>query len=95
MPATLEDLIDAAMAKQPTTFSDAYADILGAKAAEKVADMKIQMAQNMYGGEDESPEDVEYSDDDEGDVDSDEEEFEFDDEDLEAELEGLDTDEDS
>lgn len=92
--ADIDDLINFSMNQQPTKFASTFDEIMGQKAIAAIDDMKISVAQNMFGAEeDESNEDEDFEIDDEDldlddedfeDVEWDEEEIEINDEDLEG-----------
>lgn len=104
MPTTA-DLINFAFEKQPTSFSDAFNEIIGQKATDAIAALKVDVANSMFADEDEETVDVpevEQSEDDastevEADEETDsEEEIDWDnlpadlgDEELDAELADL------
>ena len=104
MPTTA-DLINFAFEKQPTSFSDAFNEIIGQKATDAIAALKVDVAKSMFASEDEETVDVpevEQSEDDastevEADEETDsEEEIDWDnlpadlgDEELDAELADL------
>ena len=79
MPTT-EDLIDLALAQQPTSFAAALNDVLSMKAAAAVEELRPEVAAGMFADEEE-PEDEEYEDGEEDDEDELELDDDFEDED--------------
>ena len=78
----IDDLIDFANAQQPTKFATTFDDLMKEKAAAALEDMKVSIAQAMYGSED-SSEDEDETEDDDDDIDDDDDlDFDLDDEDL-------------
>lgn len=57
MPTTA-DLINFAFEKQPTSFSDAFNEIIGQKASDAIAALKVDVANSMFADEDEETVDV-------------------------------------
>lgn len=63
--STTADLIYHAFEQQPTKFSDVFSDIIDQKAIERIDALKIEVAQSMYGDDEDDvqepsePEDVE------------------------------------
>jgi hypothetical protein len=92
------DLLGFAIDKNPTDFASAVDDILRSKAAIALENKKTELAQSVYGS-DEDPDEVDFETDDfdlEDDTEFDEEDFDIDLEDLDLEdldLEDLDGDE--
>lgn len=95
--ADIDDLINFSMNQQPTKFASAFDEIMGQKAIAAIDDMKISVAQGMFGTEedveDEDDFDLDNDDldidddldlDDDEDIDWDDEDFDLDDEDLEG-----------
>lgn len=84
----IDDLINAAMLGQPTKFASAFDSVMGQKAVEAIDDMRVPIAQSMFGSEEEPEEDFEDEDLEEDEV----EEEDFDDDDWADDLEDLDFD---
>jgi hypothetical protein len=57
MPTTA-DLINFAFEKQPTNFSDAFNEIIGQKATDAIAALRVDVANSMFADEDEETVDV-------------------------------------
>jgi hypothetical protein len=83
----ISDLIGFAMTKQPTGFMDAFNNLIGQRALEKIEQEREDVAKSYFGGDEEEEGEEEYDEDDEHDDMSDEE--------LEDALQGINTDEDS
>jgi len=66
--ADIDDLINFSMNQQPTKFASAFDEIMGQKATAAIDDMKITVAQSMFGAEEDA---VEDDDDDDFDLDDD------------------------
>lgn len=81
------DLLGFAIDKNPTEFASAVDDILRSKAAVALENKKTELAQSVYGSDDDSDEVDFESDDEDFDLDDD-----FDDEDLDIDLDDLDLD---
>ncbi len=96
--ADIDDLINFSMNQQPTKFASAFDEIMGQKTLAAIENMQATVAQNMFGSEEDTEQDVEDEDledlddeeleelDDEDfeDIEFDEEDFEIEDEDLEG-----------
>lgn len=88
---TIDDLINAAENQSPTEFSNAFTDIMSQRIAGVVDDMKIAVAQNMFGEQDDEEVGEDEFEDDDSDEEVEDDEFEddeWDDEELD-DLEGL------
>lgn len=86
------DLLGFAIDKNPTDFASAIDDILRSKAAIALENKKNELAQSVYGSDDESDE-VYFEDDEDFDLDNvDDSDEEFDDEDFDIDLDDLDLD---
>ena len=81
--ADIEDLIHYSMNQQPTRFASAFDEIIGQKAIDAIDDMRISVAQNVFGAEEDFIED-------EDDIDLEDEDLDFDDENLDIEDEDFD-----
>ena len=91
MPDVTE-LLGFAIDKNPTDFASAIDDILKSKAAIALENKKNELAQSVYGSDDESDE-VDFEDDEDFDLDNvDDSDEEFDDEDFDIDLDDLDLD---
>jgi ribonuclease E len=55
--ADIDDLINFSMNQQPTKFASAFDEIMGQKATAAIDDMKITVAQSMFGAEEDAVED--------------------------------------
>ena len=82
---TAADLVDFAINGQATKFTDAFDQILGQRAAERVNDYRITVAQNMYGEDDDAETDVEDLED----VELEDIDLDLDDEDLNSEVDEI------
>lgn len=89
---TLDDIIDLTAQQSPTKVQDAVNQILGQKSAQALESMKSQLAQSLYGNDQEDEElededDIAFEDEDEEDLDleddelDDEDDLDIDDED--------------
>ena len=56
MPNTI-DLIGQALEKNPVDFADTFSQLISQKAADAVAEKKVEMAQNMYAEPEETTDD--------------------------------------
>lgn len=82
--ADIDDLLNYSMNQQPTKFASAFDEIMGQKAIDAIDDMRISVAQSMFGTEEDTVEDDEDFDlEDDEDLDLDDEDLDVDDEDLE------------
>ena len=81
--ADIDDLLNFSMSQQPTKFASAFDDIMGQKATAAIDDMRINVAQNMFGTDEDSIEDDDDFDLDDDDLDLDDDDLEIDDEDFE------------
>lgn len=80
------DIIDFAVDEKPSDIMTAFDDLIGQKVLDAVAQKKIEVAQQMFGSEDQEEVDDQFDDvedQEELDADDSEEDFEFDDEELE------------
>ena len=80
----VKDLLGLAIDSNPVDFADTLNDVLANKAMEAIANKRIEVAQNMYNGPDETQDndyDLPMSDDDDVDLDTDD--LDLDDLDLE------------
>jgi len=50
---TIDDMINNAIESKPETFKDAFNHLMAAKIAQAVEDKKLELAQNMFSGEQE------------------------------------------
>jgi hypothetical protein len=80
--ADIDDLLNYSMNQQPTRFASAFDEIMGQKATAAIDDMRISVAQGMFGAEEDTAEDDDFDLEDE-DLDLDDEDLDLDDEDLE------------
>jgi hypothetical protein len=98
--ADIDDLLNYSMNQQPTKFASAFDEIMGQKATAAIDDMRVSVAQSMFGTEEDTVEDDEDFDlddedldlDDDDDLDLDDEDFEdidLDDEDFDLDDEDL------
>lgn len=87
------DLLGFAIDKNPTDFASAIDDILKSKAAIALENKKNELAQSVYGSDDEESDEVDFEDDEDFDLDNvDDSDEEFDDEDFDIDLDDLDLD---
>lgn len=92
------NLVDLAVAQQPTAFMDAVNSILHQKAVSALEQIRPVIAQSIYNGEDEDDDTSEDQGDDEDDTYDDDDDIDIDDEDIDLEdidwdsLEGLEDD---
>lgn len=93
--ADIDDLLNYSMNQQPTKFASAFDEIMGQKAIAAIDDMRVSVAQSMFGTEEDTVEDdedfdldddddLDLDDEDFEDIDLDDEDFDLDDEDLEG-----------
>lgn len=86
--SNVTDLLGFAIDKNPTEFASTVDDILRSKATAALETMKTELAQSVYGSEEDSDDDFDLDDfGDEEDSDDD-----FDDEDFDIDLDDLDLD---
>lgn len=85
------DLLGFAIDKNPTDFASTFDDLVREKAAVALENKKTELANSIYGLDDDESDDVDFDDDDFDldDVDTDED---FDDEDFDIDLDDLDLD---
>ena len=81
--ADIDDLINYSMNQQPTRFASAFDEIMGQKATAAIDDMRISVAQNMFGTEEDSVDDEDDFDLEDEDLDLDDDDLDLDDEDFE------------
>ena len=81
------DIIDFTVDERPADVASVFDDLIGQKIVDAIAQKKIEVAQQMFGPQEDD--DIEYEDDDDSEDYDDDEDFEFD----EDELEDLDTEE--
>jgi len=93
---SLEDLLVFASEEQPSKFYDAFDEIIGQRAIERLEDHKNYIASTLYGEEDDEEEgDYSYDNDDEtyddatDDDDDDDDDDDIMDDELESELEAI------
>ena len=93
----IDELIGAAVEKQPTRFATAFDDLMGQKIAARLEDEHTTYAQQMFASDElEDADEEEFEDDLDFDIDDEEFEDEFEDEEFDIEdldLEDLDTEE--
>jgi hypothetical protein len=85
--ADIDDLIHFSMNQQPTKFASAFDEIVGQKAVAAIDDMRITVAQSMFGAEEsvDDEDDFDLEDEDFKDIDWDEDDdLDLDNEDLEG-----------
>ena len=82
--ADIDDLLNYSMNQQPTKFATAFDEIMGQKAIAAIDDMRITVAQGMFGAEEDAVEDDDDFDLEDEDLDlDDDDDLDLDDEDLE------------
>lgn len=85
------DLLGFAIDKNPTDFASAIDDILRSKAAIALENKKNELAQSVYGSDDDESDEVDFEDDD-FDLDTEDSDEDFEDEDFDIDLDDLDLD---
>ena len=79
------DLIDLTVDEKPAEVSVAFDELIGQRIVDIIAQMKVEVAQQMFGPQDSEDNDIEYEDDEFEDEDDEDDDEDYDDLDSEEE----------